>query len=302
MNEHSYVLVTSAFNEERYLERTILSVLGQTVLPLRWVIVSDGSTDGTDSLICRYERTHKFITYVRIDHDLNEPEPRFGFVARRKVNAISRALALLEAIPYQYVGNIDGDISFGNTTFETLITRMRDLPQVGLAGGYIYNNIGGRLRPYFTNPRGCGGPLQLFRRKCFEDVGGYMPYGHEDTIAGIMLRMHCWESRSFSDLIVEHHKIANCSGWRRCRSKYLLGSYDYLHCDIPLWEMLRCVKELGDTPYVIGSFLRLAGYLKAVVTDNKLLSPEVEKFVREEQYQRLCGMVRRSCNFSLSAK
>jgi poly-beta-1,6-N-acetyl-D-glucosamine synthase len=302
MNEQPYVLVTSAFNEEKYLERTILSVLGQTVPPLRWVIVSDGSTDGTDSLICRYRRAHRFITYMRIDHDPNEPQPKFGFVARRKVNAISKALALLEAVPYVYIANIDGDISFGNTTFETLIVRLSDLPQVGVAGGYIYNNIDGRLRPYFTNPRGCGGPLQLFRRKCFEDIGGYLPYGHEDTIAGIMLRMRRWESRSFPDLIIEHHKIANCSGWRRCRSKYLLGSYDYLHCDTPLWEILRCMRELWDTPYVIGSFFRLAGYFKAVVMEDKVLPPEVQKFVQREQYQKLARTVLGNLKVSPRAK
>lgn len=291
MTEQAYVLVTSAFNEEKYLERTIRSVLGQTVLPLRWVILSDGSTDGTDSLIRKYARAHKFITYMRIDHDMDESQPRFGSVARRKANAVTQALTLLEELPYEYIGNIDGDISFGSNTFEVLITRVSDRPQVGLAGGFIYNNINGRLRPYFTNPRSCGGPLQLFRRKCFHDIGGYMPYGHEDTIAGIMLRMRLWESKSFSDLIIEHHKTANCSGWRRCRSKYLLGSYDYLHCDVPLWEIARCIKEVRDTPYVIGSLCRFAGYLKAVLVQDKLLPPEVQEFVRTEQNQRLGYMV-----------
>jgi len=291
MTEYDYVLVTSAFNEEKYLERTIRSVAEQTLPPVRWVIVSDGSTDGTDALICRYAKIYDFIVYLRTDRAPEETLPKFGFVATRKVNAIRKAVGMLDSVPYRYIGNLDGDVSFGANMYEVLIRRFVDRPQLGLAGGFIYNNIDGKLRPYFTNPRNAGGPLQLFRRECYEDIGGYVTYGHEDTIAGIMARMHGWKTGSFADLVIEHHKVASCTGWRRCRSKYLLGAYDYLHSDTILWEILRCLKELRDTPYVIGSFLRLAGYFNAVIQQQRLLPPDVHQFVRNEQYQTLARAV-----------
>jgi len=283
--------VTSAFNEEQYLERTIQSVIAQTLLPMRWVIVSDGSTDGTDSLIRRYEQQHDFIVYHRIDHTADEPRPKFGFVAQRKANAISRAVELLSPLPYQYIANLDGDISFGPNVFEELMIRFQEQPRLGIAGGFIYNVVNRKLVPHFTKPENVAGALQTFRRECFEDIGGYVSYGHEDTIACFTAKMRGWEVRSFPHLTIEHHKVGNCSGWRRGRAKHVLGAYDYLHGDILVWELLRCAKETSEAPYVVGSCLRLAGYLKAMITQQKLLSRDFYRFVRAEQYRKLARAV-----------
>jgi hypothetical protein len=92
---------------------------------------------------------------------------------------------------------------------------------------------------------------------------------------------------------VYHHKIVNYRWQRRFKAKYYLGTYDHMHGDLLLWEILRCIKELIDTPYFVGSCLRLAGYVKGLLSGRTVLSPEALQFVHVEQYRRIrffmCG-------------
>ena len=149
----------------------------------------------------------------------------------------------------------------------------------------------GKYYPLFTNSANVGGPLQVFRRQCYEGIGGYLPYGHEDTIAATMAQMHGWETRSFPDLIVEHHKSESSTGWRCGRAKFKLGAYDYIHGDTIIWEALRCIKEATESPYMLGSCLRFAAYLNAAVTVKKPLSDDFYRFVRAKQYRKLARAV-----------
>jgi biofilm PGA synthesis N-glycosyltransferase PgaC len=281
----AYVLMTSAFNEERYIETTIRSVISQTSLPLRWVVVSDGSTDSTDAIIEKYRDAHDFITYVRLDHEAGEQQPEMGRVAWRKVNALAKAIGHFSSLQYDYICNIDADVSMENSFFERLLDKFCRNPRLGVSSGFVYNVIGDRLVPHFVNERNVCGALQFFRRECFFDIGGYVPYGHEDTIALIMARMRGWITRSFPDLRILHHKSAGCTGRPRYRAKYRLGTYDYIMSDCLAWELLRCAKECTDTPFIVGSCLRLTGYFKAMVRDKKVLPPAVQNFVRQEQYR-----------------
>src|SRR5258708_150330 len=110
----SYVLMTAAHNEEAFIEKTITSVLSQTVLPKRWAIVSDGSTDKTDQIVESYAKQHEFIRFVK----LTRPAGRnFG----SKGIALERGCKLLEGLSYEFTGNLDADIALEPSYFETLI-------------------------------------------------------------------------------------------------------------------------------------------------------------------------------------
>jgi biofilm PGA synthesis N-glycosyltransferase PgaC len=250
--QSGYVLMTSAFNEENYIEKTIQSVLSQTLRPSAWVIVSDGSTDRTDSICSAYARSHDFIRYIRVEHSKGESMPRLGVVAYRKVNALAGAIGHLSSIPYAYIGNIDGDVTVDRKFFETLTGHFGEDPSLGIGGGFIYNVVDGKNVPAFVNPRNVGGALQFFRAACFHDIGGYIPGGHEDTIALIAARMNGWKTRSFPDLAVYHHKTKNWVGFSRWRAKYKLGIYDYAMSYSLLWEVLRCLKEIREAPLCSG--------------------------------------------------
>src|SRR5690348_7327341 len=121
----AYVLITAAYNEEQFLPLTIDSVVSQTVLPQRWVIVSDASTDRTDQIVQEHAARHNFIRLLRI----TEPHPR-NFAAQ--VHAINLGCASLDDCDYGFIGNIDADVSFGPDYFATLLRRFEANPKLGL--------------------------------------------------------------------------------------------------------------------------------------------------------------------------
>ena len=123
-----YVLVTAAYNEEAFIEQPLRSVVSQTLLPLKWIIVSDGSTDHTDEIVHGYAEKYRFIQLHRITED----HPR-NFAAQE--NASNTGFALLNGLEYEFVGNLDADISLEPGYFAQLFEKFTQDPVLGLAGG-----------------------------------------------------------------------------------------------------------------------------------------------------------------------
>lgn len=172
----SYLLMTAAHNEEAYIEKTIQSVLSQTILPKRWLIVSDNSTDGTNEIIQKYAEQNSIIRF----HLLTRPPGR-SFAS--KIIALHAGLHLLQGIPYDFIGNIDADITVNPSYFEELFNKFSLNPRLGIAGGFVQDEMNGR----FVNRSGnrdhsVSHAAQLVRRECYEEIGGYavLKYGGED--------------------------------------------------------------------------------------------------------------------------
>src|SRR5213594_984861 len=122
-----YVLSTPARNEVAYIEKTIRSVVAQTLLPLRWVIVSDGSTDGTDEVVKKYAARHDWIELIR------RPERAERHFAG-KVDAFNAGYARVKDLPYDIIGNLDGDVSFDTEYLAFLLSKFSENPRLGVAG------------------------------------------------------------------------------------------------------------------------------------------------------------------------
>src|SRR5277367_1341782 len=170
-NGQQYVLVTAAYNEEALIEATIQAVAAQTVPPARWVIVSDGSTDRTDEIVQRYALENPWIHLHRIVED----HPR-NFAAQ--VYAINAGMAQLQGVDYDFIGNLDADVTMRPEYFERLLARFQQDQQLGLAGGAIHEKASdGQFRARLTNsPTSVAHACQLFRREWFSAVGGgYVP-------------------------------------------------------------------------------------------------------------------------------
>src|ERR1017187_8419322 len=198
-----FVLASAAYNEDKYIEKLMQSVVNGTRRPLRWVIVSDGSTDRTDEIVKQYAARYEFIRLHRITED----HPR-NFAAQ--AIAINTGFGLLRDLEFDFIGNLDADITLEPTYFDALLDRFEKDSRLGVAGGYIWEEDGGQFRCRKTNsPRSVAHAVQLFRRKCLNDVGGAyipLPYGGPDWYAEIKARMHDWEVRSFPELKVYHHR------------------------------------------------------------------------------------------------
>jgi len=283
MTHHSYVLVTAAYNEEKFLPLTIDSVLSQTVLPKEWIIVSDASTDRTDEIVLRYAKQNPLIRLLRVSED----HPR-NFSAQ--VNAINLGCADLRASDYGFLGNLDADVSFGPNYFSGLLERFSANPKLGLAGGVIREKDGTiTLAPRGERLQAVPHALQLFRRQCYDDIGGYpaLPYGGPDVYAEVMARMKGWVVEGFPDLVVQHHRYTSSAGGQ-LRGRFRQGLMDFSLGYYPVFEALKCVRRLREQPFAIGAIVRMAGFCWAYRAVKRPLVPDdFVDFLRREQRQRM---------------
>jgi len=284
-DKNSYVLVTAAKNEEQYIKETLASVVRQTVLPKQWVIVSDGSTDGTDKIVLEYCAKHKGIRLLRTDAQNTR---NFN----SKIAAFRVGVESLKNLQYHFIGNLDADVSFGSHYFESLLNKFHEDKKLGVGGGRILELKKDVYKaPFGSKGRSVPGAIQLFRRECYEDIGGYLPLtlGGEDGVAETMARMHKWNVESFSDLEVFHHRGKSFGfGCSILRYRFTGGLRDYSMGYNPTFFILKALTRILEEPYFIGTLFRLAGYFWAVVGRYKKEVPfEFISSVRKEQITRL---------------
>jgi GT2 family glycosyltransferase len=284
MTRPSYVLITPAHNEETFIEKAIQSVSSQTLLPKKWVIVSDGSTDGTDEIIAASARKYEFIHYARRERNGQNQ----GFAS--KVYAIREAYSCLDNVEYAFIGNLDADVTFDAHYMEGIISKFSANKRLGIAGGFIYEQIGGQFGSRPTNiRRSVAGAVQMFRRACFEEIGGLTPtkLGGEDWIAEITARMRGWDVEAFPEYRVYHLKSS--TGARGVlRERMRQGAADHELGSYPLFEIIKCLRRIKEKPYFLGAFIRMSGYLGCWFRrEDRAVSDEVVAFLRKEQVARL---------------
>ena len=257
---NAYVLVTTAYNEEKFIDDTIQSVVAQGTRPVKWIIVSDGSSDKTDDIVRSYAARHDFIQLHRITED----HPR-NFAAQ--ANAINAGIAQLKGVDYEFIGNLDADVTFDPEYFAKLLEKFRQTAALGLAGGFIHErDQDGVFKSRKTNSvTSVAHACQLFRRGCFESVGGSyltLPYGGPDTYAETTARMKGWRVEAFSDLRVLHHRPTGSAGGV-LRGWFRQGKMDHSLGALPLFELFKLARRVWVRPYVIGALARLAGFVYA---------------------------------------
>lgn len=280
--ETTYVLVTPVRDEEATIGRTIASVLRQTILPAEWVIVSDGSTDGTDSIVREAAASHPWIRLLRL-----EPRPGRSFAA--VVHNTEKGIRHLETTGHWFLGLLDSDVEFQEDYFEQIMRRFNAEPKLGLAGGVVID-VGLPRDRFPRNRIDVPGAVQFFRRKCFEKIGGLVPIpeGGWDGMTCAMARMHGYETRLFSDLVVDHLKPRNIAEGNIVRRKWQMGVRDYAAGYHPLFEAVKCVSRIKDPPFVIGAAAWWVGYCTAVLQRRRrIVPPEVVEHIRKEQRERL---------------
>jgi glycosyltransferase involved in cell wall biosynthesis len=277
-----YVIITPARNEEQFIELTLKSMAAQTHLPLRWVIVSDGSTDRTDEIVRSYAARYSWIELLRM------PERQERHFAG-KVHAFNAGFDRVKELEFDVVGNLDADVSFEPEHFEFLLGKMKDNPELGMAGAPFREGTF-QYDYRFTNIENVWGGCQLFRRQCYEAIGGYMPLkgGCIDHVAVISARYHGWKTRTFPEKICTHHRTMGTAQQSALKAKFRLGVKDHSVGNHPLWQFVRSMYQMKHRPFVTGGLALGAGYLSAVLRRTKVsLSPELVAFVRREQMERL---------------
>ena len=282
----NYAIVTPARNEAQYIELTIRSMIAQTQIPLKWVIVSDGSTDQTEEIVGRYLGEYPWIELVRM------PERRERHFAG-KVYAFNAGYNRVKDLDVDIIGNLDADVSFEPEHFEYLISKMAENPQLGVAGAPFRE--GDFQYDYrFTNIENVWGGCQLFRRECFESIGGYMPLkgGCIDHVAVLSARLHGWRTRTFPEKVCVHHRMMGTALNGTLKAKFKLGTKDHSVGNHPLWELFRMVYQMKYRPYLIGGLALGLGFAWSMLRRAEIpISSELVSFVRREQMQRLTRRV-----------
>lgn len=277
----SYVLITPARNEAQFIELTVQSMIAQTVKPLKWVIVSDGSTDGTDDIVNRYAADHPWIELVRM------PERRERHFAG-KVYAFRAGYERVQGLDYAAIGSMDADISFDADYFSFLLGKLAGGSELGLVGTPFKDSS---MYDYkYVSIEHVSGACQLFRRTCFEDIGGYVPMksGGIDHVAVLTARMKGWKTRTFTEKICIHHRKMGSAERGVLSAKYRVGALDYALGGHPAWEVFRTAYQMTQKPYIVGGLTLMAGYAVATLkAEKRPISEELVAFRRREQMTRL---------------
>lgn len=277
-----YALITAARNEEAFIELTVKSVVAQTVKPVKWVIVSDGSTDRTDEIVKSYLPCNPWIELLQMPQ---RGERHFA----GKVRAFEAGYARLKDQHYEVIGSLDGDISFDEEYFSFLLQKLSSDPSLGLVGTPFTE--GQRSYDYrFTSIEHVSGACQLFRRECFEQIGGYLPIrgGGIDLVAVLSARMKGWKTRTFTEKVSSHHRNIGTAETSMLSAWFKYGVKDYVLGCHPLWEIFRTCYQMTRKPYAIGGLLLGFGYTWSLFRGTERTIPkEIMAFRRQEQMQRL---------------
>ena len=284
-----YVLITPARNEEAFIQKTLDSVVHQTFRPLKWVIVNDGSTDTTASIVEQYTARYDWIELVN-----RPPRKERHFAA--KVHAFNAGQERVKDLDFEVIGNLDSDVSLEMDHFEFLLSKFKEEPRLGVAGTVFreeggYNSGTDSLEGQFY----VSGQCQLFRRQCFNEIDGYFANkaGGIDWIAVTTARMKGWKTRSFNEKSFFHHRHLGTAERSVLAASFSYGEKDYILGGHPLWEMFRVSYRMTKRPYIIDGIALGLGYSSAALRRLKRpVSKDLMIFHRKEQMRKLKAILK----------
>ncbi len=282
-----YVLITPCRNEADYIEGTLRAVIAQTIRPQKWAIVSDGSTDRTDKIVESYAERHDFILFLRRSGDRQR---NFG----SKVESIELAYQHLRELQFDFVGNLDADITFDCNYYANILLKFEQDERLGIAGGRRLDVYNGRLIPIRSAQNSVAGAVQLFRRACYEAIGGYqrLSCGGIDAVAETMARMQGWRVESFLGIPYYHHRVTGTAIDGVLKARFKMGVQHRLIGYHPAFHLVSCMFHASSYPFILGSLASIAGYVWASLRRReKAVSNDFVRYLRGEQLMRLRSLL-----------
>ena len=281
---HSYVLISPCRNEADYMRRTLDSVVAQTVQPALWVIVDDGSTDATPTILAEYSAEHDWIRVVL------KPDRGHRSVGPGVVEAFYFGLETVDLSQFAYSCKLDLDLSLPTGYFEGLMARMEANLRIGTCSGKPYIRQNGTLVSERRGDDMSVGMTKFYRRECFEAIGGYVREVMWDAIDCHKARQLGWQAVSWDDpeLRFEHLRPMGSSQTSiyTGRRRHGMGQY-FMGSDLPFFAAT-CVFRMAEPPYVLGGLAMMQGYLSAWMHGMQQLDdPKLRSFIRSYQRRAL---------------
>jgi poly-beta-1,6-N-acetyl-D-glucosamine synthase len=279
-----YVIITPVRDEEKHVEATIQAVASQTIRPSEWVIVDDGSTDSTGNILDEYAAHYP---WIRVVHRPNRGYRKSGSGV---VEAFYAGYKSLGSDDWEFIVKLDGDLTFSPDYFESCFEHFSSQSRLGIGGGEIYHQVDGQLE-LEKNPRfHVRGATKIYRRDCWEEIGGLLMAPGWDTIDEVKANMLGWRTYSFADLRLLHHRFTgSAEGLLRDRIKH--GVACYVSGYHPLFLAASCVSRLAQKPYLIGAAAIFYGFFKGHLTHAPRVGdvPMID-YLQTQQLRRLCGL------------
>jgi poly-beta-1,6-N-acetyl-D-glucosamine synthase len=201
----------------------------------------------------------------------------------------------VKEMQFDALGSVDGDASFEEDFFAFLLQKLAVDPGLGLVGTAFRETSGDKYDYRFVSIEHVTGICQLFRRQCYEDIGGYVPVkgGAIDRIANIAARMKGWKTRTFTEKMYFHHRTMSTAEQGIIKARFKDGAKDYSVGSHPVWELFRSAYQMTKAPFLVGGMALLLGYTWSVARGvERPVSEEMTRFTRHEQMQRLKDFLR----------
>jgi biofilm PGA synthesis N-glycosyltransferase PgaC len=278
-----YVVITPVRDEEEHLPGSIKSMVGQTIRPQEWVIVNDGSKDRTGEIIDEAARTYPWI------RGIHRSDRGFRKWGGGIIETFYDGFNSLKCTDWEFMSKLDGDLTFEPTYFEGAFKKFQENSKIGIGGGTLYHfekeqKVIERGPAFHVR-----GGAKIFRRACWEAIGGLWVGPGSDTVDEVKANMLGWTTMSFADLEMLHHRPTGAS-WGRWGGLVKDGKIDYVYGSHPLFLMAKSVARLIQRPYVLGSVALLYGYTEAYLKRvPRVNDPELIRYLRRQQIARITG-------------
>ncbi|MGZ3577631.1 MAG: glycosyltransferase family 2 protein [Syntrophales bacterium] len=276
-----YVIITPVRDEEAYIHKTLESVASQTILPIEWIIVNDGSTDRTGEIADQQARKNP---WIKVIHTKNRG---FRQAGTGVIDAFYEGYRTISQKDWEFVVKLDGDLSFQPDYFEASFRQFAKNARLGIGGGMIYNLVKGELQwerhPMFH----VRGATKIYRRECWNDIGGLMKAPGWDTLDEVKANMFGWQTQSFLGLRVVHHRFTGSADgtWRNFVKN---GLANYISGYHPIFMAVKCMKRLFQKPYIVGALGLLDGFITGYVKNIPQVPDEaLIHYLRQQQLKRI---------------
>ena len=286
MNPTRYVIITPVRNEAALLQKTIDSMVAQTILPIEWIIVNDGSTDKTGEIIDAAAKKNAWITAIhRKDRGFRKAG---GGVMETFYDGYGR----LKTQDWDFLVKLDGDLSFEPDYFEKCFAHFSANPKLGIGGGLVCNETSGQRVPDFKDdPKFyVRGPTKIYSHACWEGIDGLIKAAGWDTLDVLKANMLGWKTCTFKEVTIIHHRhTGGADGtWRNWfkngRANYIVGYH-------PLFMFGKCVKRVFRKPYGVTSLALWCGFISGYWSKVRVrvTDPAFIHYLRGEQMRALRG-------------
>lgn len=278
-----YIIITPVRDEALYIEKTLESVCGQTILPSQWLIVDDGSIDGTSEILDIHAAQ---TSWIKVIHRENRG---FRAAGGGVVEAFYAGYSALNEENWDFIVKLDGDLSFPPDYFEQCFNIFKAEEDLGIGGGTICQLENGQLKVDSAGdpPFHVRGATKIYRRACWGKINPLVKASGWDTIDEVKANLHGWTTRTFADLkLVQHKPTGGADGFWRDRFKN--GRANYITGYHPVFMLAKCVKRALRKPFFLESVALLAGfstgYLKRIPQVRDI---EAIRYLRQQQIRFL---------------